>query len=117
MSSWKPACFVIALASTVPAAAQLHSERVEGTERICVYQTVRPDTQNERKVGLGEACPPFYRPMASNFLAPPTARLQSSEVRGHTRVCKYGQLHKSWSFEIPLAERCPISAGMVRRTP
>lgn len=116
-SAWKAAAPLIALFSAEPALAQLESERVEGAQRICVYRDLEAGRVNERRVGLAEACSAYYKPLASNFPAPPTARLESVRVRGDRRVCNYAQLTGRWSFEVPITEQCPPSAGMIPTEP
>lgn len=114
--AWTAAALLVAF-SSAPAAAQLESERVEGAQRVCVYREVEPGRVNERRIGLAEACSAYYRPLASNFPAPPTARLDSVRVRGDKRVCSYVQLNGRWAFEVPITRQCPPSAGMIATGP
>ena len=104
------------VAATAPerASAQLVSERVEGSQRICTYRdNYVPSGGREYRVGVGEACavsPPTER---SSLPPPPTARLVSSSEKDGMRVCAYSQRNRSWSFELPLDTLCPINAGML----
>ena len=113
-SARKCAIILLALAIPSPAFAQLQSERVEGSQRVCVYNGVQSEASNERRVGLGDPCPSYNKPLESGLAAPASARLQSVKLRDGKRVCSYAQLGRQWSFTLPMSRQCPSSAGMLQ---
>jgi hypothetical protein len=115
----------LSAAGAAPASAQLVSERTDATDRICVYQArSSSDAVREYRVGLGELCPAYPRTRSrvglaggtsslASVPAPPTARLLSAVVQNGRRRCIYGQRGGSWTFDSPLDQYCPLTAGLM----
>lgn len=100
------------------AEAQLLSERTEGLSRICSYagvaNTVSGGTPRTHRVGIGESCPFSYPARSvSSLPAPPSAGLRSETLTDAARICLYEQMGESWSLSVPMAQSCPLYAGMI----
>lgn len=100
------------VALTSPAWAQLVSETVEGTQRICNYRNDASATRalETFKVGLGEPCP-AVRPLPDPEPQPipPMAQFSRQLVRGDRRICFYGWAGQEYQHSIPAIRRCPLT--------
>lgn len=100
------------------AKGQLLSERSEGLSRICTYagvaNTITGGTPRTHRVGIGESCPFSYpAPAVSSLPAPPSAQLRSETLTDTARICLYEQAGTRWSLSVPMAQSCPLYAGMI----
>lgn len=98
------------------AEARLASQRITGTNRVCIYEIRRlPGLERavETKVGLGERCPFRYRrPQAPRERdIPGTARLETVRRAGGSTVCIYVEFGRRYSHRLPSNATCPPTAA------
>lgn len=116
--SRRPVLAALSALALLPAAAadaQLMSQRIEGTRRICEYDrgTARPGAAPsvEREVGLGEPCP--WRdpgaPRESRSDIPPFAQLEGQRRSGDDLLCEYRYLGQLYTRRIPERQHCPLT--------
>jgi hypothetical protein len=99
----------------VQAAAQLVDQSVDGRQRVCTYRDGASGSMTRtHRVGVGNSCPVLYPAADPNRGPPPSARLASSAESNGQRICTYSQSSGMWRLTIPLSERCPLAAGMVK---
>lgn len=118
----KPHKLVLTLASVLVGTAaqgQLMSERTDGRDRVCLYRAPAAIINDglgarEYRVGLAQNCP-LLPPGAGPAPMPPTARLTEEAVSGTIRSCIYEEAGRRWEAVIPVAQNCPLAAGMLPR--
>lgn len=107
-----------AIAAPAVHAQPTHEERLDGTQRLCIYRA-GPGllTGMERTVvhetGMAENCPTTPPLDVSDQAPPPTAPLLSEETRGEVRTCVYGVAANRWGYEIAAERACPPAVGML----
>lgn len=102
---------VAAVCGPVPAGAQqlqLQEQRVEGTERICIYRSAT--RQGEQRVGRGEPCPSFLRRrVAVRQQIPVYATLQRRGYEAGRSVCVYSYQQREYRQPSPSSGYCPYT--------
>ena len=104
-----------------PAGAQLLSERVQDTTRVCTYvgNDTLPDGESVPRtltVGLGQSCPalaPYHDP---NAPTPPNATFRGERTTSDHRVCLYTEAGVSYEVSVPLTRRCAQTPALLQQT-
>ena len=117
-----PALLVIgAIATSVPAGAQLLQDRVTGDQRLCLYvgSDQLPDGQavpRSTVVPAGRPCPDIAPYRDPNQRVPGNAALLSDAVENGQRRCAYGQGGVEYVLTVPLARYCAATPELLDRT-
>ena len=113
----KPAyllAILLALPAAPASAQDLAGELVQGSERICYYPPRAAGTpERVYRVRSTQRCPRTLPFANSQAAPPPYASLEASSVSEGNRVCTYRQGAGRWSYQLPTAVRCPMTAGMI----
>jgi hypothetical protein len=109
-----------AVATPVPAGAQLLADRVEGERRLCVYvgSDQLPDGQvvpRNTVVPAGQPCPDIAPYRDPNRRAPGNAALLREVVENGRRQCVYGQGGVEYAVAIPQARYCAATPDLLDR--
>ena len=109
-----PIGLVVLLAGALAAAEageRLVGQRVEGNERLCVYETqglIQAEREVQR-VGVAEPCPDRIRRPDPPRRVPLMAQLSRSFVRERRRICIYAYAGHEYERAIPLVLSCSIT--------
>lgn len=106
------AVFTAVTALSAVAQARLVSQRVDGIERLCVYEKEGPTATIREvvRIGFGEPCPE-QKATSERRVAriPIMAQLRRTMTRGSRRVCVYSYSGRNYERTIPINRVCPIT--------
>jgi hypothetical protein len=106
--------------ATAPAAAQLLSETLQGTERVCTYvgNDTLPDGQvvpRTFSVGAGQNCPATAPYRDPNAPVPANAMLTGERTTATDRICVYEEGGLQYQLSVDLSLRCAMTPALLER--
>lgn len=120
LSRLAAAIIPVAASLAAPGNAQLLSETVTDTTRVCTYygSDTNPDGQvlpRTYTVGAGQDCPataPYRDPEAP---VPANAALSGERTGATTRSCLYSQGGLNYEIAVDLSVRCAMTPALLER--
>lgn len=106
--------------TSYPAVAQLVSEQLSDTNRICTYAGSDMSASGQEVartaiVGLGQDCPstaPYRSPDAP---VPPNASFRGEQTTSSNRLCLYSEGGIDYQVTINLSQRCAMTPALLQQ--